>query len=104
MKARRAFDHHLFPGGGESKRCKAESVHVALRVVEKGRGVTAQVAGLITRVKPRSYCTDDPLQWCRQAKKFFSFAVMMLNISSEPAQQNTVCFTLTTPMAFTGSS
>lgn len=29
---------------------------------------------------------------------------MMLNINSELAQQNTVCFTLTTPMAFTGSS
>lgn len=28
----------------------------------------------------------------------------MLNINSEPAQQNTVCFTLTTPLAFTGSS
>lgn len=47
---------------------------------------------------------DDPLQWCWQAKKFFSFAVMMLNINSEPAQQNTVCFILTAPMAFTGSS
>lgn len=29
---------------------------------------------------------------------------MMLNINSEPAQQNAVFFTLTTPMAFTGSS
>lgn len=37
-------------------------------------------------------------------EKFFSFAVMMLNINSEPARQNTVRFTLTTPMAFTGSS
>lgn len=59
---------------------------------------------LITWAKPQSHCIDYPLQGQATSRKFFSFAVMMLNINHEPAQQNTACFPLTTPMAFTGSS
>lgn len=59
---------------------------------------------LITWAKPQSHCIDYPLQGQATSKKFFSFAVMMLNINHEPALQNTACFPLTTPMAFTGSS
>lgn len=59
---------------------------------------------LITWAKPQSHCIDYPLQGQATSRKFFSFAVIMLNINHEPAQQNTACFPLTTPMAFTGSS
>lgn len=59
---------------------------------------------LITWAKPQSHRIDYPLQGQATSRKFFSFAVIMLNINHEPAQQNTACFPLTTPMAFTGSS